>query len=357
MKLEELRNFMDGRFDALVVTDPLDIAYLTGASCSAAQLFVLQDDLILLTDYRYAAEARDLFPEINVVDMANDPVHPYATYGRVAARFAKPRFATQGDISLIAQTAPGALAEPLGNVIAGLRAAKTDEEIKKIKRACEIADIAFADLLGWIRPGQTEREVAIRLEMCMKQNGADQPMAYDIVVASGKRSAYAHGKATQKRIEPGDVVLLDFGCKYQGYCSDLSRTIFMGRAKEEQKHVYETVLEAQKNCIHALRVGVDSAAIDRIAYETCAAKGYGKQYGRGVGHGLGLTVAEAPVMIDMPGFFPAVPIPEHAVVTIEPAIYLEGSYGIRVEDVLHVTKESAVNLVTADKSLIELNFG
>ena len=356
MKLKNLRDFMDGQFDALVITDPLDIAYLIGFQCSSAQLFVLQDELILLTDYRYAAEARDMVPGLTVIDMAKDPVHPYATYGRIAARFTAPRFASQGNISLISKLVPGVSAEPLGDIIANLRTSKTTEEIKRIKKACEITDIAFDDMLTWLHPGLTEREVAIRLEMCMKQNGADQPMAYAIVVASGKRSAYAHARASQKIIEQNDVILFDFGCKYEGYCSDLSRTIFMGKASEEQKHVYETVLEAQSHCIGALRAGIESASIDRIAYEACAANGYAENYGRGVGHGLGLTVAEAPAMIDMPGFFPNIPIPENAVVTIEPAIYLEGSYGIRIEDVLHVTENSAVNLVSASKSLIELNY-
>jgi Xaa-Pro aminopeptidase len=356
MKLEQLREYMDGRYDVAVITDPVDIAYLTGFMCSAAQLFVLRDELILLTDYRYAAEARDTVAGLFVVDMAKDPAHPYMTYGRVAERFAHARFATQGDIGLISKLAPNASAKPLGDIISTLRASKTDDEINNIRKACEITDIAFADMLDWIRPDMTEREVAIRLESCMKKNGADQPMAYDIVVASGKRSSYAHARASHKIIERSDTVLFDFGCKYNGYCSDLSRTVFMGNATEEQKHVYNTVLSAQAKCIEKLKAGILSAEVDKTAFDICAANGYGESYGRGVGHGVGLTVAESPVMIDVPGFFPSVPIPENAVVTIEPAIYQEGSFGVRIEDLLHVKADKASNLTSASKALIELCF-
>jgi len=319
-------------------------------------LFVLQQEMILLTDYRYAAIARDSVPGLTVVNMATDPDHPYATIGRIAAGFDHPRFRTDGSLELFRQMAPQAETEPLGDMIIRLRACKSKEEIAFIAKACEITDGAFCSLLNWIRPGLSEREIAIRLEYEMKCAGADQPMAYDIVVASGKRSAYAHAHASRREIEASDAVLLDFGCKYEGYCSDLSRTLFMGRATELQRTVYQTVLTAQEACIGMLRAGVDSALIDRTAFEVCAEAGFGDQYGMGVGHGVGLSIAEAPVMLDAPGFAVRVPICENAVLTIEPAIYLDGQFGVRIEDVLHVTADGAVNLVHAAKERTELGF-
>ena len=357
MRIDKLRQIMPEKgIDLMVVTKPLDIEYLCSASCSSGMLFVLQQSLVLLTDYRYTAQVRDSVAGITVKDIANDPQNPYAEIARIVSGYERPRIGADGNLELLSQLIPNAEIRSQTGIVSSLRASKDAQEIEFISRACSITDSAFEDMLNWLRPGMTEREVAIRLEHAMKLDGADQPMAYDIVVASGKRSAYPHGKATGKVIEAGDILLLDFGCRYEGYCSDLSRTLFMGRATTQQQKVYETVISAQLSCIDMLRSGIDSASIDNAAFEYCVVSGYGEQYGRGVGHGVGLTVAEAPTLLDAPGFSVSVPIPEDAVLTIEPGIYIEGQFGVRVEDVLHVTASGSVNLVHATKDLIELGY-
>ena len=357
MRLDQLRQRMKtDNLDILVITKELDMEYLCGIQCSSGMLFVLSEQAVLLTDYRYAAQARDTAPCLTVVDMAEDPVSPYATATRLAALFTNPRIGADAQRDLLGQLAPGAEVVPAGDIIVGMRAVKDQEEIQRIKGACEITGQAYLEMLCWLKPGMTEREVAIRLEHFMKTAGADQPMAYNIVVASGHRSAYAHARATHKVIEASDVVLLDFGCKFEGYCSDLSRTVVMGSASKEQLRVYKTIQNARHACIDLLAPGVDSALIDRTAQQVCADAGYLSQYGRGVGHGVGLSVAEAPVMLDAPGFAASAPIPRNAVVTIEPAIYLEGFFGMRLEDVFLVTDHGAQQLGDTHGDLIQLGY-
>jgi Xaa-Pro aminopeptidase len=228
-------------------------------------------------------------------------------------------------------------------------AVKDLEEMKRIKKAVEIADITFEEILPVLRPGVRELDVAAELEYRMKKNGADAP-AFETICASGFRSAWPHGRASEKKIGNNELVTLDFGAFYGGYCSDVTRTVVVGKATDRQKKVYETVLRAQKRGVAAVRPGLKGKEVDRRTRDVIERAGFGKYFGHGTGHGIGLLVHDYPGVgqtsedVLMPGM----------VVTIEPGIYIPGWGGVRIEDDVYVGARSGVVLNRAPKELLEL---
>ncbi len=233
-----------------------------------------------------------------------------------------------------------------------LRQIKTPQEIAILREACRIADVSAAHIRRFIQPGMREREVAAELEWFMKQQGAEKP-SFDTIVASGPRGALPHGKASEKVIVAGELVTLDFGAQYQGYCSDMTRTFLVaGRypAPEEMPlwSVYHTVLAAQLAAIAAIRPGVACCEVDAAARNVIADAGYGAQFGHNTGHAIGIDVHENPrfspsdTTILQPGML----------LTVEPGIYLEGRGGVRIEDVILVTADGVEVLYTLPKTLL-----
>lgn len=233
-----------------------------------------------------------------------------------------------------------------------LRQIKTADEIARIRAACRIADDAAHHIRRFIQPGMREREVAAELEWFMKQQGADKP-SFDTIVASGPRGAMPHGKASDKIIDAGEMVTLDFGAQHQGYCSDMTRTFLVARqGQTPEAHplyaVYQTVLAAQLAAINAIRPGVPCHAVDTAARETIARAGYGPQFGHNTGHAIGIDVHENP------RFSPtdATLLKPGMLLTVEPGIYLDGVGGVRIEDAVLVTHTGAEVLYTMDKTLL-----
>jgi Xaa-Pro aminopeptidase len=238
---------------------------------------------------------------------------------------------------------------PLSGVIEMLRMIKTKEEIEKIKTAAKIADSAFTRILDFIRPGVTELEVANELEFYMRKLGATSS-AYDIIVASGQRSALPHGVASTKLIETGDMVTLDFGAYYQGYRSDMTRTIAVGEPRAELKEIYNIVFEALSNALAAIKPGITGQEADAFTRDYITEKGYGEQYGHGSGHGIGLDIHEEPFMSPKCDIF----LKPGMIVTVEPGIYIPALGGVRIEDDILIT-EYGNNIITkSPKELIIL---
>jgi Xaa-Pro aminopeptidase len=350
-----------GGFSVLALSSVSDMQYLTGFQCSVGTLFITPDDCMLLTDYRYVRHARSVNPDINAIDSAKQ-TYPDAFYHNLESSYSNPVFGYDDNISLalfktFQNAAQKAQWKPFGHLMQRVRSVKDENELKMLEKACRVTENAFSHILTFIKPGMTEVEVAIEIERHMKQNGADQPMSYDIIVASGIRSTYSHGRASNKIIEKDDIVLMDFGCKYNEYCSDLTRTIFMGHASDEQKKVYNLVKEAQVNCLAALRDGTTSFELHDILRRTCAPGGYDKYCGNGVGHAIGLSLHEHPFLTDTGYPADCVTLHTNNVVTIEPTIYLVPSnFGVRIEDMVVVTDTGYRNLYTIDKELTELGF-
>ena len=238
---------------------------------------------------------------------------------------------------------------PLGGSVNELRCIKTQEELENIRKAEEIGDRAFEFILGVIKPGMTELEVAAELEYHMKRNGAWKT-SFDTIVASGFNSSMPHAVPGMKKIEKGDFITMDFGCVYNGYCSDMTRTVVAGRADDRQKKIYYTVLEAQKIALDRIRAGLKGKEIDKAARDYIDAAGYKGCFGHGLGHSVGLYIHEEP-RLSVTG---ETVLQENMIETVEPGIYIPGYGGVRIEDLVVVTKTGHVNFTHSDKKLIEL---
>ena len=226
----------------------------------------------------------------------------------------------------------------------------SQEELACIRRAMEIGDEAFEYILTYIRPGISELDVAAALENCMRQKGSQRP-SFDTIVASGKRGSLPHGTATEKLINVGEFVTMDYGAVYKGYHSDMTRTVCMGRADEKQRHVYSTVLKAQELGVSLVQPGASGKEVDRLVRQQIAEAGYGRYFGHGLGHSVGLEIHEEPRLSPSST---CEALAENMLVTVEPGIYIPDWGGVRIEDTV-VVKEGGCEILThSPKELIEL---
>lgn len=229
------------------------------------------------------------------------------------------------------------------------RMVKDEAEIAKIAEAEAIGDAAFCYILDLIKPGMTEYEISLELEFFMKRKGASK-LSFDTIVASGPNSSMPHAQVTHRKIQNGDFITMDFGCVYQGYCSDMTRTIAVGSPTEEMKKVYQIVLDANMRAMERIREGMPCNEIDAIARDYIAQQGYGEYFGHGLGHGVGLDIHEEPRFSSKC----KVITKENMVITDEPGIYLPGNFGVRIEDLVVVQKDGCKTLSASDKQLIIL---
>lgn len=227
---------------------------------------------------------------------------------------------------------------------------KTDSEIKILKEAAQIADAAFEHILSFIRPGVSEIEVSNELEFFMRKQGATSS-SFDIIVASGLRSALPHGVASEKVIEKGDFVTLDFGAYYKGYCSDITRTIAVGEPSDKLKEIYNVVLEAQIRGVNGIKAGLTGREADALTRDYITEKGYGEYFGHSTGHGVGLEIHEAPGL----AFRSETVLEPGMAVTVEPGIYIPGVGGVRIEDDIIITSEGNEGSRSLRKNLLFCN--
>ncbi|WP_448376044.1 M24 family metallopeptidase [Fervidobacterium sp.] len=237
--------------------------------------------------------------------------------------------------------------EDISSLVVEVRSVKEDCEIEKIKVAVDIAQEAFKKMLEIARPGMKEYELAAYLEYQMKLLGADEP-AFDTIVASGHRGALPHGKASDKIIEKGEPIVVDWGARYKGYNSDITRVFSIGEPSDTVKQVYNIVYEAQQKALEAIRAGVTGKEIDTIARNHIQEAGYGEYFGHGLGHGLGLEVHENPGL----SYRWDKPLIDGQIVTVEPGIYLEGEFGIRIEEDVVVRENGCEILTTLPRNLL-----
>lgn len=236
---------------------------------------------------------------------------------------------------------------PASAFLQELRAQKDPEELERMEQAQRIAEKALGQILAEIRPGVTEKEIAARLQYLMLHFGAER-MSFDPIVASGPNGSMPHAVPTERKIQTGEFVTMDFGCVYKGYCSDMTRTVCVGRPTEEMKRVYETVLRAQLTGIAAARAGATGTQIDGAAREVIRRAGYGEYFGHAFGHGVGAEIHESPNAT--PGNDK--PLPVGSVISAEPGIYLPGRFGVRIEDVLVLEEGGCRDLTEAGKELL-----
>jgi len=335
--------------DALVVSFLPDIRWATGFTGSNGLVVILPDAAHLVTDGRYAEQARAEASGVAVHAPGYDLIGFVAAQGWLLPGL---RVAVQADHVAVATMRAWRLAFPGVEWVetAGLAepivAVKTDAEVAQIVAAQRITESVFEDVCGLIRPGVTEQELAAEIVVRHLRRGCER-MAFDPIVASGPNGARPHQRPTDREMRRGDAVVLDMGGVLGGYASDMTRTVFVGEASVEQRHVYGVVLEAQEAAVRAARGGMTGAALDGIARSVIARHHYGEHFAHGLGHGIGLQTHEWPRV----SYTNAEPLPVGACVTVEPGVYLEGRFGVRIEDIVHLHGDGCTNLTRADKAL------
>ena len=352
MKLVKLRQaLIDLNVDALLITNEYNRRYMTGFTGTAGVAVVTKDDAVFITDFRYTEQAAAQVKDFRIVQH-NGPI--FAEVGtQVALMGAKTIGFEKESMSYgtyeIYKEAVKAEFVPVSGVVEKIRLIKTPEEINIIKAACEIADNAFTHILNYIKPGLTELDVSNELEFFMRKQGATSS-SFDIIVASGVRSALPHGVATDKVIEKGDFVTLDFGALYNGYISDITRTIAVGQPSDKLVEMYNVVLESQLLALEKVGPGMTGIEADAVARDYLKSKGYGEAFGHSTGHGIGLEVHEGPGL----SFRSETVLVPNMVVTIEPGVYLPGIGGVRIEDDILITETGNERLTHSTKELIIL---
>jgi Xaa-Pro aminopeptidase len=343
----------DEGLDALLVTHLPNIRYLTGFSGSAALLLVRSDGTVLITDFRYAVQAPQEAGDAARVEIDQksvwDRLGKVLTAGPVGTMGIEAQALTVRDAERVAGLTRARLV-PATDLVERLRAVKSPEEIAAVRAAAALAQDALAELLPAVRAGQTELEIGATLEAALRRRGSEWH-PFPTIVASGPRAALPHARTSARAIEAGDWLLLDFGAQVGGYCADLTRTMVVGgRADERQRTVYELVQSAQRRALEHLRAGMTGREGDALAREVIAARGFGDAFGHSLGHGLGLEVHEAPRLAPTA----ETPLPLHAVVTVEPGIYLPGWGGVRLEDDVHLGSDGPEVLSDGRTDLLEL---
>ncbi|MDQ3916460.1 MAG: Xaa-Pro peptidase family protein [Actinomycetota bacterium] len=351
-RVARLRDALPGAgVEALLVTNLTNVRYLCGFSGTNGQMLVTPSSVLFFTDPRYRARAGQLVEgaEVVVYDaFLHDSLGP--ALAGIAKAGIEAATMTVAQRDQLGEKLPGVELAPTKNLVEELRRRKEPEEVSLLREAVRIGDEAFTWVLDRLGPGRTEREIALDLEVEMRRRGADS-VAFDPIVGSGPLSAHIHHTPSDRELAPGDLVLLDFGARWQGYCSDLTRTVVLGAAGDHQKDVYATVLASQTAGIDALAPGATGIACDAAARAVIDAAGYGETFGHGLGHGVGLDIHEAPRLHKTSEDT----LVTSDVVTVEPGVYESGIGGIRIEDCVLVTGEGSEVLGKAPKdALIEI---
>lgn len=352
-RLDALRAKMKERqLDAVLISHPSNRRYITGFTGSSGYALVTLQEAIFLTDFRYIKQAEEEAAHFKIVRhgrQAFDTLSETCRELGLSSLAFEQDHLTYGQVEKLREALDGLSIVPISSLIESLRMVKDEQELAVLRQAVAIVDEVFNRIIQEIRPGIQEREIAIRMEAMMRELGASGS-AFDIIVASGPRSALPHGVASERVLEKGDLVTLDFGAVYQGYCSDLTRTVMLGEPSPKQREIYEIVKEAQQAAVDGIRPGITGREADAVARERIAAAGYGDYFGHGTGHGIGLDVHESPTVSP---FGEQVLVPG-MVVTVEPGIYLPDFGGVRIEDDVVVTENGHEVLTQSSKELIIL---
>lgn len=336
-----------------LVHKPSNIYWLSGYTGEG--LLVVADGLFaIVTDFRYTEQAEQQAPDYAVHMVSAGNMHE-----KVAASLVKQAgmemlafeddAVTVSDFAALAEAMPKVRFVPQKCIIEGLRVVKDEGEIALISKACEISCKAFEHMLTFIRPGLTELEVRFELENALYRNGAHK-LAFDTIIAAGANGSLPHAIPGTRKIELGDMVTMDFGAAFGGYCSDMTRTVAVGSLGGDKLRVYETVLEAQLRALDAIRPGAVCREVDAIARDYINGHGYEGRFGHGLGHSLGIDIHEEPRLNTTSESV----LVEGIVITDEPGIYLPGECGCRIEDTVLVTAQGAKRLTNATKELIIL---
>lgn len=334
--------------DGMIISNPINIEYITGVYAEGT-LIINDKDNIFITDARYIEDVNStitISDEINVRDQANIPENEYISFFANCPRVGiEENYISYSKYQNLVRIYRLKEAVETNNLIEKMRTIKDDNEIAKIRRACEITDNCFTHLLEYIKVGMTERQIAFEIEKYFIENGATG-LAFDTIVASGENSSKPHAVPTNRKIQSGDNITIDFGAKYKGYCSDMTRTIFVGSVSDEVRNLYNFILEGQLRATNKIKDGVDGKSVARGVQIEYNARNF--ELIHALGHGVGLEVHELPYLSYRSSYI----LKANMVVTNEPGIYIPEKIGIRIEDTILVNKLESEVLTKSSKELI-----
>ena len=349
--LEKYLSLLNGEVDGLLLTSRYSRHYGAEFDIAEGVAIVTRAGCRYFTDSRYIESAESNLKGFEVL-MTDRQHTPFQRLNDAIADFGVTTLGYEEDYLTVAEFQGyeknlNAKLVPFNKPIFDFRASKEEWEINLMKKAQEITDKAFSEVLPRIRVGMSELELQAELIYCMYKSGGTG-LAFDPIVVSGPNTSLPHGVAGERKIQAGDFVTMDFGASYMGYCADMTRTVAVGFATEEMKKVYSIVLEAQNSAIAATKAGVTGAYVDGVARKVIEDAGFGENFGHGYGHSLGLEIHEAPNMNTRN----QEPLPAMAVCSAEPGIYLPGKFGVRIEDVTILTEDGAIDITASPKNLI-----
>lgn len=351
-KLQQLRQkLQENELDAIIITSPVNRRYISGFTGSAGAVVISLNDARFITDFRYTEQAEAEALDFKIIEhketIESEINNQLKMMKALRVGFEK-EYTTYGQYETYQKVFDATLI-PISGLIEELRLIKTPEELEIMQKAAKIADDAYMHIQSFIKPGVKEVEVANELEFFMRREGATSS-SFDTIVASGYRSAMPHGVASEKEIQSGELVTLDYGALYNGYCSDITRTLAVGEVSEELRTIYDIVLEANMRGVKDIKPGMTGKEADAIARDYIKEKGYGDHFGHSTGHGLGMEVHEGP-RLSHRSFEKLEP---GMVVTVEPGIYIPSVGGCRIEDDIVITEEGNQRLTFSTKEFIQL---
>lgn len=349
-RIEMIRALLNEKsLDAFYISYNPNVRYLTGFSGSAGSVLITKDKNYFITDFRYKdqshSEVRGF--EIIINYAASDELKKIIEAEGIKIIGFEATHVSYGAYENNTNNFPGIKFVPITEAVEKLTMQKTAGETAKIQKAIDITDNTFLKMLEFIKPGMKELDVSAEITYTHKKLGAIKD-SFEPIVASGWRAALPHGIASGKIIEKGDILTLDFGCVFEGFCSDMTRTIAVGDPGDELKKIYKIVLGAQLKAIDTARSGISSKSVDTAARDYITSHGYGENFGHGIGHGLGIEVHEMPSLSQRMD----ITLVENSVVTIEPGIYIDKLGGVRIEDDVILKHDGCIVMNKSPKELI-----
>ena len=344
MRLTKLRQVLaEQEVDAFLISQPDNRRYLTGFTGSAGLLLITATRAVLATDFRYYEQVGREAPGwelARITDNFQKLLPDLLASAKVRRLGFESQHVTVDQLATWTQAASGVEWVPLKDTVESVRMFKDEAEIEAMRRSVALTDEALAHALEVIRPGMTELEVAWLIESYMRTHGASR-VAFDLIVAAGPNGALPHARPGERVIQPGDPIVFDLGCVVDGYCSDLTRTVCLGRPSDKYLTVFDIVLQAQRAAEAAIRPGLTGVQADAVARDLIAAAGYGDKFGHGLGHGVGLAVHEKPGA----GRLSTDTLQAGMSLTVEPGIYLPGEFGVRIEDLV-IIRDGGVEILS-----------
>lgn len=352
-RLEKLMQNIPGDLDGVLITSSVNRQYYTGMRSSAGILLATKEQCYFLIDFRYIELAKNTVKNCRVILLEGSGREQLR---QIVEKHHLKRLGIESGYLSVASyleykelVAPAELSfdNRVNDLIIRQRMVKSRQEVEAIQVCQDLTDETFTHILEYIKEGQTEREIALEMEFYMRKRGA-QEVSFSFIVVSGANSSLPHGVPSNKKVEKGDFITMDFGGAIDGYRSDMTRTVAVGQVSEEQKRLYDTVLRAQLAALDAIEVGKSCKEIDKVARDLIYGAGYEGCFGHGLGHSVGLEIHESPRFspscdtLCEPGL----------IMTVEPGIYLEGKFGCRIEDMVYITEEGIQDLTHSPKELI-----